>query len=414
MKKRYENRFDLERRNILKAIAGAGISRGLLQASPLVGGIMIARATEAATPSKSCLVFSGGGCHPEKWYPSGGTLPVMSAPLQPFYSKLNFLRNGTLSQAGHGVMFHRFNDGSFNDDSFDVNMGRTIGANYPVSVLNLGTTAEGNLSRKKEGSVATIISPALALQTLFAGGGGSGGSGGSTSTGLPARAAIVDLHMPAIKALQSKLGQHEKIKLESHLDSINELDKTINRNPSATPTPTPNPSTQACSKPSSSSASGFDATAKLQTEIMVLALSCNLTASVSLALGTDAHTHQLDKLGRESHQSHHNQGNEPKKYVDDIVYMATLTANILDQLNKKGLLDTTIFMQVSDMGDADQHTNVDVPMLLAGAGIAGGRSTVISGKNQADVFQTVGRLLGADQSKYGSTYRDWKKGGISL
>jgi hypothetical protein len=367
---RYKDCFDKERRDFLRIVQRAGISAGLLRVSSLIGGVMLARVAEAqsGTPSKSCLVFSGGGCQP--------------TPLQPHYSKIALMRGATLSGAGHGVMFHRFDNGSFSKDSFEVNMGRTIGANYQVKYLNLGTTSNTALTRQGSTSIPTIISPQQALDTLFAGGTDTG------TTGTAPRKSIVDLHYPAINSLKTKLGQHEKEKLDSHLTAIQEIEAAIGSGSGG------GGGGGTCPKPTSTTAVGFDALAKMHTDIAVLALNCNLTASVSIAFGDDTHNHILDKLGgRPSHESHHfNQA----KYTEDIAYMQSLTANLLDKLSAAGLLSTTIVTQISDMGNADQHGNNDVPMLVAGAGIAGGRMVDMGGKTQASIYQTLGAV-----------YRDW-------
>nr|ACY24861.1 lysyl-tRNA synthetase [uncultured organism] len=390
---RYKDCFDKERRDFLRIVQRAGISAGLLRASSLIGGVMLARTAEAQSgvPTKSCLVFSGGGCQPNLWYPSGGTFPAQSAPLQTHYSRIAVMKNASLTGAGHGIMFHRFDNASFSRDSFDVNMGRTIGANYPVKYLNVGTTEESQLSREGNASKPTITSPQNALDILFSG-------GTTTTSGTAPRKSIVDLHYPAVNSLKTKLGQHEKEKLDSHFTAIQEIEAAIGSG-------TGGGGGGSCPRPTNTAATGFDALAKLQTDIIVLALNCNLTASVSIAFGSDAHNHIFDKLGgRSSHQSHHfNQA----QYTEDIAYMQGLTKNLLDKLNAQGLLSSTTVFQMSDMGLADAHGNDDVPMILAGAGITGGRTLELGKKTQADIFHTLALKMRADQSPNSAAYRNW-------
>ena len=392
---RYRDCFDKERRDFLRIVQRAGISAGLLQASSLIGGVMLARVAEAqsgGTPTKSCLIFSGGGCQPARWYPTGGVFPEQSAPLQPHYSKIAVMKNASLTGAGHGIMFHRFDNASFSRDSFDVNMGRTIGANYPVKYLNVGTTEESQLSREGSSSKPTITSPQTALDILFAGG------GGTTTSGTAPRRSIVDLHYPAVNSLKTKLGAHEKEKLDSHFNAIQEIEAAIGSGSGGG-------SGGSCPRPASTAVTGFDSLAKLQTDIAVLALNCNLTASVSIAFGSDAHNHIFDALGgRSSHQSHHfNQA----QYSEDIAYMQSLTKNVLDKLSAQGLLSSTTVFQMSDMGLADAHGNDDVPMILAGAGIVGGQTLDIGKKTQADIFHTLALKMRADQSPNSTAYRNW-------
>lgn len=393
---RYKDCFDKERRDFLRVVKHAGIAAGVIRASSLISGIMLARVAEAQSgvPNKSCLIFSGGGCHPKYWFPTGTSFPVQSAPLQNHYSKMVMLKNATLAPgAGHGGMFAKFDNASWGRDSFEVNMGRTIGANFPVKYLNVANVPISNLTREGPREIPSISSPQTALDILF--------SGGSTpTTGTAPRKSIVDLHYPAISSLKNKLGQHEKEKLDSHFTAIQEIEAAIGTGSSG------GGSSGSCPKPSNTAATGFDALAKLHSDIIVLALNCNLTASVSIAFGDDTHNHIFDKLGgRMSHQSHHfNQA----MFDEDIAYMQGLTKYLLDKLDAAGLLGTTIVTQVSDMGDPDQHSNVDVPMLVVGGGISGGRVLEVGKASQASLYQTLGLKLRADQSPGGTAYRNWE------
>ncbi len=403
---RYKDCFDKERRDFLRIVKHAGISAGVLRSSSLISGVMLARAAEAqgGVPNKSCLVFSGGGTlttdnqktgqvnelpKPDYWFPSGNTFPALSAPLQSHFNNFVMLKDATLSGSGHGVMFHRFDNGSFSKDSFDVNMGRTIGMNFPVKYLSVGTNEVSGLTREGSTSLATTTSPQAALDTLF-------GGGTNPVSGIAPRKSMVDAHYQAISGLRNKLGQHEKIKLDSHFTAIQEIEAAIG---------TGGGGGGSCPQPPTTTAVGFDALARLHTDIIVLALSCNLTASVSIAFGTDAHTHEFDKLGnRLSHDSHHF---KLAQYTEDIVYMQGLTKNLLDKLNAAGLLSTTIFTQVSDMGNPDAHNNIDVPIIVGGGGIVGGRVLNAGKKTQSELYQTIGLKLRADQSPHGVNFRSW-------
>jgi len=396
----YKDCFDKERRDFLRIVKRAGISAGALQASAMIGGVMLARAAEAQTgPTKSVSVFMPGGCTPTKFFPTGSTLPIQTQPLQAHYNagRIALLKNATMMQGGHGVMFTRFNDPNpWGKQSFDVNLGKTIGANFPVKCLNLGTTPVTELSREGNAQIPAITSPQTALDILFAGGGGGGG--GST----PPRKSLVDAHYAAVNDLKNKLGQHEKAKLDSHFTAIREIEEAITSS---------NPPSGSCSRPPNTAVTGFDATSKLMSDIAVLALSCNLSASVSIAFGTDEHLHFLDAVAkpRASHDSHHNQGNPNYAgfYDEDVAYYMSLTKQLLDKLEAKGLLSSTIVTQVSDMGNVDAHSGQNTPFLVAGGGVRGGVLDV-GGLTQTSLFQTVGLKLRADQGPNGAAFRNWQ------
>lgn len=403
--------FDQERRNFLRVVQRSGIAMGAVQASSLLAGVMMARVAEAQSgvATKHVSVFMPGGCTPSKWVPTGATLPTQSAPLQSHYAagRVALISNATMFQGGHGVMFCRFNEANpWGKQSIDVNLGKVLSANSnsPVKWLNLGTTGGSELSRDSAG-IPTITSPAAALDILFAGGGGGTGSGT-----VPPRKSLVDHHAAAINDLKTKLGQHELQKLDSHLSAIRELESKI---------VVSGGSTGSCPRPSEKAAVGFDATSRVMSEIAVLALKCNLTSSVSLAFGDDQHNHVLDGAmivdttgahrPRPSHDSHHNQGNPNYAgyYDNDVRYYMSLTAQLLDKLQAENLLTSTIVTQVSDMGNVDAHSGSNCPMLVAGAGVKGGKVVNAGGAGQTALYQTVGLALQANQGANGSLYRSW-------
>ena len=410
----YRDCFDKERRDFLRVVKRSGIALGAIQASSMLAGVMLARVAEAQTagPTRSCTVFMPGGCTPARFFPSGGTLPIQSAPLQSHFAagRIALLKNATMMNGGHGVMFNRFNDPNpWGKQSFDVNLGKILSANSnaPVKWLNLGTTPVSELSRDTAG-IPTITSPQAALDVLFAGGGG--GSGGAVAP----RKSVVDVHYKAVNELKTRLGQHEKEKLDSHFSAIRDIESAItSTNPGGNCTPITN-----------TSAAGFDATSKLMTDIAVLALGCNLSSSVSLAFGTDEHTHVLDGAmirdtsgayrPRPSHDSHHNQGNPNYAgyYDQDVAYYMSLTQQLLDKLQAQGLLASTVVTQVSDMGNVDAHTGQNTPMLVAGGNVRGGVIDV-GGLSQVNLFQTVGLHLKANQGTNGSLFRNWSGTTIS-
>ena len=411
MKFRYQNRFDKERRDIMKTLAHAGVSAGLLRACSLVGGMMVARATEAqAGPTKSLLLFAAGGALDELWRPSGSMqLGPMSEPYESVKSQMNFVAGGTMSPnaAGHGVMFAHFTGNSFNEDSFDVNIGRTIGANRPLRYLNLGVQCSATLlSRQGTSGVPTIDSPASAFSLLQSNLGGGGGGGG----GSDPRQLYVDRHKEALTVLRQKLGQHEKEKLDSHLASIEELESKI-VDTGGGDTPSTGSSCSSVSMPAGSTSS-FDETAKLQIEIAMLALKCDITSSVSIAFGEDNHQFTIPTYNQVFHQSHHCCPGTAD-YTITAKYMAGLCARTISRAQAEGILNSTLITQVTDMGDARAHNNVNVPLFVAGGGGAIGRGKVTnaSGKNVKDLYQAVANVLGADEHP---NARQWSTSPVSL
>ena len=416
MRKLYKNPFDKQRRDFMATVAKAGLANGLVRSFGLASAMMMSRAAEAADgPSKVLMIYFAGGAIRSQYLPSGSSTKEKSRGYsdEGVVGDINFLDNATLTNAGHGQMWGRFAAG-YSDTSFDIVVGRTVGANHPLAFLNVGVeqTSSESISRENNKSVPTINDPRTAfarLNSALGSGGGSGNtsSGGSTSTSP--RRLFVDLHKDAIGALRSKLGQHEKEKLDSHTAAIERIEAELKD--SGSNNPPVNTPVQACGKVSmpSSSGSGFTAQAQLQMDIAILALSCNITASASIAFGRDQNDFLIPSniYSAPLHSSHHDNGWE-QKYVLTARYMAGLAAKTVSKAKAAGILRDTVVTQVSDMGNGNLHSNENVPMFVAGAGVRKGTVTNIGGKNQANVYATVAKIIGADAhpnfAKYKSTY----------
>jgi hypothetical protein len=402
MATRIKHKFDLQRRNFLKTAAAASVTPALLNASSLVGAMMWSRTAEAADfgVNKSMLICGHGGTIDQFWRPrSDFSLPSMSAPYEDVKNEMNFIVGGRMSGGGHGIPWHRYNDGSWSSDSFDVNLGRTIGEDYPVKFLNLGVDSLGSMSRTSSGFVPVINSPQTALSQLFAGGTPSSGGSETNNNGTQS---IVDVHKEAMDALRVRLGYHEKHKLDSHLTAIEEFEKRIS-------TTNESSSDTCAAQPSLTSDGSFDRKCEIQTDIAILALKCGLTPSVSLEFGNDQHTFVM-RNGTIAHDSHHNYA-DTTNYEADQAYMSTMVARVIRRMREEGLLDSTVITHVTDMGDARSHSNDNVALFMAGAGIKGGQVTSVSSSvTQRELFQTAAYLLGANEHP---NFRDWGRSSLA-
>lgn len=410
MKIRYKNQFDKQRRDLLKTITGAGISKGLLNSFGLAGSMMIGRLAEAQTgPKKSFALYVAGGCIPDLYQP---TSISSMRPMSKGYTDegvagdINFLVGAATTNPGHGAMPFRFGGSYYGRASFDVMMAKTIGANHPLDVLNLGVSqrdTQGSPTRTADGgTIVTINDPASAMRRItsaLGSGGGGGTGGGGTTTGPAPRQLFVDLHREAIKELNSKvLAQHEKEKLDEHLTSIEALEQKlapVTTNNNSQPTQS---SVQTCSNASmpAGNTSDFTSHAALQMEIAKLALSCNVTASVSLCLGDDASTFDIPVFADKLHTSHHNDVTTWGQYITTAGYMFGLAAKCVKTLKDAGLLNEVLITQNSDMGNGNAHSAPDTPMFMAGAGVARGRINPVGGASQMDMYETAARILGAN------------------
>ena len=369
MKKRYKNVFDKERRDLLKIFAAAGVTKGLLRASPLVWGTMYSRLAHAQQVNKSLIIYVPDGCIPDQWFPNANLsqLKPMSQPYNGIKNQCHFLKNMSHHRGGHGVVSTVINN-NFQGDSFDVNMGRTIGQNRPFSYINLGvhSNGHGELTRASGVAVPSEDNPFNAFNRLF--------NADPTSSSDP-KFRIIDSHRDAVNALKNKLGTYEQQRLDSHLTAVAETEQRLidlansgggsQTCDAAGPAPTPFPLNH----------STFQQQAELQADIIALAFKCNLTSSASLMLGNHQGEFSFPYLNYTGvyHQSIHGGNNGDSSYPhfrETRGHLSSLSAYAINKLQQEGLLDSTIVCEVTDMGNGDAHSSNDVPLIIAGGGNA--------------------------------------------
>lgn len=407
MKRRYKNVFDKKRRDLLKILTSAGISRGLLHASPLVMGTMYSRLAEAqSTPNKSVVIYVPDGCIPDQFFPNSNlsSWKPMSQPYSSVSSECNFLVNMGHHRGGHGVAVTIINN-SWGDDSFDVNMGRILGENLPFTYVNLGVHSNGNgiLTKDNGTEVPYEDNPFNAFKRLF--GNLSGGGGGGSDPKLN----VVDAHLEAINALKTKLGSAEQQRLDSHLTAIEEVQQrlidlgggTISCDSGSAPSQFP------------LEFANFEQEANLQADIIALALSCNLTASCSLTFGNDQAEFTLPYLNFKDnyHQSIHGGNNGDSTYPhfrETRAHLSSLSAYTIDALRSNGVLNSTIVCEVSDMGNGDAHSNTQIPLIMAGGGGAIQRGVANSGGSSYTPLHQIHTAAVAMNANQSSIYQGYE------
>jgi hypothetical protein len=396
MNKANAHKLDKTRRRLLKTFVASGISKALISSSPLVAGMLFARDADAqqSTPNKSLVIYvPGGGIH-NYWAPTGTgadmALPAMSSGYASVKTECNFLLNMAHDNAGHGRMPRILSNSwsGSNIDTYDVFMGKQLGPDMPFTYVNLGvhSNGQGYLTRDGNTSIPFEDNPFNAFNLLF-----GDNTGGSSKT------QIMDAHVEAANSIKSKLAGYEVERLDEHLEAIAE---TRNR-------------LDAMSGGSSCSAAPdatefelsydtFSQQARLQADIAVAALKCNITSSVSIAFGNHQGEFRIPELNYQGnyHQSIHGGSNGQAGYpyyTEMRNHLGSLTAYAIQRLAEEGILDSTIVVETTDMGNADTHGNSDVPMMIAGGGGAIQRGVTTAsggGYNQLDMLHTAALACG--------------------
>lgn len=203
------------------------------------------------------------------------------------------------------------------------------------------------------------INPRDAFAELFGKGEGQAAAGQSQRS-------VLDFVRDQAARLRARLGSADQGRLDQHLDTIRDLEKRI------------------AQVDHQSVTDSYVERARVMGDLMVLAFQTDTARVASLMLGREASDLPYPSIGiTEGHHtlSHHN--NDPVKIakVQKINELhVSLFAYVLDRMRSTQdgdgtLLDHTMMLYGSSLGDGNTHTHDDLPLVLAGGqslGIRGG------------------------------------------
>jgi len=403
---KYKSIQDKTRRGFLKTVANAGMSAGLLRTSSLATGMMLSRnaiAQNSSGISRVVCVYIPDGAPTENgrslFIPSSNlTLPPASAALERVKDECVFFNGADVNGGGGHGRTHKVLGGAASSSTYDVHLERTIGANSPFPSLLLGVQSAGHGSAtiKDRAVVSYQDNPVAAFNRLFGGNVVMGSADGRRAQ------SVLDLQKAEIQALQSVLGSAEKERLDEHLSSLERIEARINQQASqdgvdGCETPVWNGGSYAYDE---ADKTRFTLESDLQMDLAILAMKCNYTKVVSLMLGNHQAEHAVSELDwtGEYHQSIH--AGNAQTFSETRNYLSRRLAYLIDGLRTtrdefgNSMLDSTLVVQVTDMGDGNAHTGTNAPMLMAGGGSAIRRGRVVTCGDHVNIFDTVTEALG--------------------
>lgn len=189
---------------------------------------------------------------------------------------------------------------------------------------------------------------------------------------------LLDYWRDDLARLKARAPQNEIDKMEQHESALRELEKSLgSKLDGCTPPPTPDPS----GFPKLASYGGgepyFDTVTDLQIDLLAQALSCGITRVGTLFLADLSRTHldpalpddvHIDVAHRYSSGGRAGGGN-PESWTPlsrQNHYTSSKLARLMQRLDQFGILDQTVLIALSDMGDPSRHSSRQVPALLAG------------------------------------------------
>ncbi|MDA0809211.1 MAG: DUF1552 domain-containing protein [Planctomycetota bacterium] len=394
-------RKSISRRTLLRG-AGAAFSLPLLDAM-IPASTSLAETAAAPTQLRRLgYVYMPMGFNPKEWVPKGGSLDQLPSTLQPLQKvkdQVTVISGMELRNAYPGS--HATSNSAFlsaatarRTESSDYHLGTTVdqiaakrlGQQTQLPSLELAMDLLNNAGQCDNGyacvyqnnlswSTPTTPLPAeahprLVFENLF----GEGGTADDRRETLRRRASLLDSVTEEMKRFKLQLGTNDRGKVDDYFQSIREVERRIQRaEASVDENPLPD-----LDRPVGVPAAYADH-ARLMFDLQLLAFQGDITRVISFQLAREASTRTYPEIGvPEPHHpiSHH--GNNPDKLAKLAKinrFHVSLFAEFLQKMaatpeGNGSLLDHSLYLYGSGMGDPDAHDHTDLPLIVAG-GAAG-------------------------------------------
>jgi Protein of unknown function (DUF1552) len=212
--------------------------------------------------------------------------------------------------------------------------------------------------------------PRLVFETLF----GEGGTPEQRHAALKKRASLLDSVTKEIQRLKQRVGAADRNKIDGYLESIREVERRIQ---TAETTAKDNPLPD-LDRPVGVPAE-YAEHARLMFDLQLLAFQGDITRVITFQLAREASTRTYPEIGvPDPHHPITHHGKDPEKLAKVAKinqFHVSLFAEFLQKLKATpegggSLLDHSLFIYGSGMGDSDAHDHSDLPIIVAG-GAAG-------------------------------------------
>ena len=391
----------LPRRAFMKTV-------GATLALPLLDAMIPAATALDKTPAKAVkrlgFVFMPMGCDQSRWTPrSEKTLDELSPildSLAPVKDRIAVFTNMELANAYPGS--HATSNSSFlsaakakHTEGNDYYLGTTVdqvaakqlGKETQLPSLELAMDLletvgqcdngyacvyQNNLSWSSPTTpLPAEAHPRIVFETLF----GEGGNAAERKAALRKRASLLDAFNNDIARLKRNLGASDRDKVNQYLDTIREVERRIQRaEADATTNPLPD-----LDRPVGVPAAYADH-ARLMFDLQLLAMQGDVTRVLTFQLARETSNRTYPEIGvPDPHHplSHH--GNDPDKIARMAkinAFHVSLFAEYLQKLKDTpegdgSLLDHSLILYGSGIGNPNIHDHVNLPIIVAG-GAAGG------------------------------------------
>jgi uncharacterized protein DUF1552 len=395
----------LPRRTFLRGM-GAAVALPLLDA--MVPSMTALASTAAGPVRRLGFVYMPMGCDLPRWTPPGSALTELSPSLQslrPFVDQLTVISNLELKNAYPGT--HATSNAAFLSaakakwtESTDYYLGTTvdqiaakqIGDQTLLPSLELSMDLlqmigqcdngyacvyQNNLSWSSPTTpLPAEAHPRVVFERLF----GEGGSAADRRAALKKRASLLDWVRDDITRLQNKLGPEDRARVGQYLETVREVERRIQKAEAGTP----DDQMPDLDRPAGVPAAYADH-ARLMFDLQALAMQGDVTRVMTFQLARETSNRTYPEIGvPDPHHPLTHHGNDAEKIAKMAkinAFHVSLFAYYLEKLKSTpdgdgNLLDHSLVLYGSGMGNPNIHDHVNLPIVVAGGAagrVKGGR-----------------------------------------
>ncbi len=387
-------------------------------------GTLAGKVADADRPMRMVCIGNLLGFYPETFFPKNAgadyDLPASIESLKPHQKDFTIF-----SGLDHGVKGGHFAMSSFlsgvrtadakgmpeGNITVDQRAAETLGGatRFPTLALGSESGIHGGclMSWTRSGTrVPPISTPRELFRKLFVSDGAADVA--ASLDRLDLKDSILDAVQGDAKSLQRHLGQRDKEKLEEYFTSVRDVEKQIELRRNWAHVPKPDP------KIDEPKNNDFVSDLPVMYDLIALALQTDSTRIATFEIGGDFEAAAFDLKSSYHSLSHHGMREEAIRALNKMErYQTEQFARFLAKLKSiedgaGTLLDHSMVLFGSGMGNANSHTNSNLPIILAGGGFKHGEHKAYPAKGLnrqplCNLYLSMLQRFGAELETFGTS-----------
>ena len=415
----------LERRHFLKGLGGSALFLPHLDAMAATGAV---KSIDSSVPKRMVCIGNNFGFVPQLFFPEKTgeqyDLPDLLKPLkkhQRDFTIFSHLDHGINGQGGHSGI-HAYlsgilskNSKGFKERNISVDQKAAEMTQSKTRFSSLQFSSSDSKNNKLSWSNAGVALPSITnlnqiFDLLFQK--SSPASKRYAELNLDRQTSILDLVKTDADRLTRQVGKSDREKLDRYFSSIRSVEKQLNQTRLWIDHPKPTVNYQL---PKEAANLNFSKRIPLYYDLIALALQTDSTRVITFGTGDIGSDGGGLGVTRGYHQLTHH-GKVPGYIAELSIIESFLVkefSGFLDKLsgieepNGKTLLDNTITLFGSGMGNASSHSNKRLPLVLAGGGFRHGQHISFENQNNrppaSNLFLSMLQQFGMETNHFGQS-----------